>query len=264
MTRVCPKCSYARQPDDTAPDYECPACGIVYDKYEQHHAAVEAKAAAARLLVAERERRKLEAEQRQAAETARKASEAAQRQQADMIAAAIHRAGPGRAMGMGEVLGVLLVLGVLVAIFLPKADVPAPPPAAPAAVAQAKPKPAPVQRTPEAQVAAAEKRERERVEAAQLAERRDAVRQATPARAAVQNSGWDSSVHQVERYLKNALKDPDSYDGIEWSKVVPAGTGYAVRHKYRARNSFGGMVIENQIFVLDAEGNVVGFQDAGR
>lgn len=93
---------------------------------------------------------------------------------------------------------------------------------------------------------------------------REPARQAAPARAVVQNSGWDGSVHQVERYLKTALKDPDSYDGIEWSKVVPAGTGYAVRHKYRARNSFGGMVIENQIFVLDAAGNVLGSQEVGR
>lgn len=31
---ICPKCSYLRQPTDTAPAYECPKCGIVYAKYD--------------------------------------------------------------------------------------------------------------------------------------------------------------------------------------------------------------------------------------
>lgn len=31
---TCPKCHYTRQPDDTAPDYECPRCGLVYAKYK--------------------------------------------------------------------------------------------------------------------------------------------------------------------------------------------------------------------------------------
>ncbi|MDE2413242.1 MAG: hypothetical protein KGM60_00605 [Comamonadaceae bacterium] len=29
----CPKCSYERKSTDHAPDYECPSCGIIYDKY---------------------------------------------------------------------------------------------------------------------------------------------------------------------------------------------------------------------------------------
>ncbi len=32
MTTTCPQCHYTRQPSDTAPDYECPSCGIVYAK----------------------------------------------------------------------------------------------------------------------------------------------------------------------------------------------------------------------------------------
>jgi TPR repeat protein len=31
--RGCPKCSYRRRPGDTAPPWQCPRCGIVYDKY---------------------------------------------------------------------------------------------------------------------------------------------------------------------------------------------------------------------------------------
>ena len=74
----------------------------------------------------------------------------------------------------------------------------------------------------------------------------------------IQNSAWDGSVYQVKNYLKRNLKDPDSYEGIEWSNVVKNDNGtYNVRHKYRARNSFGGMVVENWVFVLDEYGNVI-------
>lgn len=34
MTTTCPKCSHTRQPTDTAPDYECPSCGIIYAKFD--------------------------------------------------------------------------------------------------------------------------------------------------------------------------------------------------------------------------------------
>ena len=34
------------------------------------------------------------------------------------------------------------------------------------------------------------------------------------------------------------------------------GNGYYVRHKYRAKNSCGGYVIENKVFFLDSNGNV--------
>ena len=74
----------------------------------------------------------------------------------------------------------------------------------------------------------------------------------------IQNSVWDGSVYQVKNYLKRSLKDPDSYEGIEWSNVIENSNGtYTVRHKYRARNSFGGMVFENWMFVLDEHGNVI-------
>lgn len=78
----------------------------------------------------------------------------------------------------------------------------------------------------------------------------------------VYNSSWDGSVRQVKDYLKNNLKDPDSYEGIEWSNVVKQGDGsFRVRHKYRAKNGFGGYVIENKVFVLDDNGNVIGLYD---
>lgn len=82
----------------------------------------------------------------------------------------------------------------------------------------------------------------------------------------VSNSAYDASVYQVEQYLKREyLKDPDSYEGIEWSKVQKDNTNslykYYVRHKYRAKNGFGGYVVEEKIFYLDQSGNVVSVTD---
>lgn len=33
MQRKCPKCGYTRKENEEAPEYECPRCGIVYEKY---------------------------------------------------------------------------------------------------------------------------------------------------------------------------------------------------------------------------------------
>jgi len=73
----------------------------------------------------------------------------------------------------------------------------------------------------------------------------------------VQNSVWNGSVREVEKYLKSTLKDPDSYESIEWGSVVETSSGYKVRHKYRAKNSLGGYIIENAIFNMDKDGNVL-------
>lgn len=73
----------------------------------------------------------------------------------------------------------------------------------------------------------------------------------------VMNSAWDGSVWQVEHYLKRRLKDPDSFEAMEWGKVilVPGGT-YQARCLYRAKNSFGGYVVEQVLVDLDRDGNV--------
>lgn len=76
------------------------------------------------------------------------------------------------------------------------------------------------------------------------------------------NSAWDGSVLQVERYLKNNLRDPDSYQSIEWSKVIKNDNGtFVVRHKYRAKNGFGGYNIEEKIFVLNKDGEIIKIND---
>lgn len=78
----------------------------------------------------------------------------------------------------------------------------------------------------------------------------------------VVNSEWDASVYQVKNYLKENLKDPDSYQSIEWSKVVKNSDGtFVVRHKFRAKNGFGGYGIENKIFKLNSSGIVISVLD---
>ena len=77
----------------------------------------------------------------------------------------------------------------------------------------------------------------------------------------VKNSSWDGSVWQVEHHLKRNLNDPDSFEAIEWSEVIDNGDGFTVRCKYRAKNSFGGYVVEEQIFVMNRRGDVVSVSD---
>jgi len=88
--------------------------------------------------------------------------------------------------------------------------------------------------------------------------RKSEVRQPTEKkeRDVVYNSGWDASVYQVEDYLKQNLKDPESLECIEWSEVQKNDYGFMVRCKYRAKNSFGGYVVNNQLFYLDKKGKV--------
>ena len=75
--------------------------------------------------------------------------------------------------------------------------------------------------------------------------------------AVVYNSSWDASVSQVVDYLNQTLLDPDSLEFIEWSPVVESNDGYQVRTKYRAKNTFGGYVIKEQLFTLDKDGQVL-------
>lgn len=86
------------------------------------------------------------------------------------------------------------------------------------------------------------------------------------AKEVVVNSEFDGSVTQVENYLKNEyLKDPDSYQSIDWSTVQKVDNNsnckFIVRHKYRAKNGFGGYNVEEQVFFLDSTGKVVDMQE---
>ena len=62
-----------------------------------------------------------------------------------------------------------------------------------------------------------------------------------------ENNSWDGSVSCVKYPLKRMLKDPGSFKPIEWSYVIDMDTHWAVRVKYRAKNSFGAYTIEHQL-----------------
>ncbi len=62
----------------------------------------------------------------------------------------------------------------------------------------------------------------------------------------------------VRTYLKTTLKDPKSYEEIDWSPSGINNEGlYYIRHKYRAKNSFGGYVVEQYVFFVDKNYNCV-------
>ncbi len=79
----------------------------------------------------------------------------------------------------------------------------------------------------------------------------------------VSNSAWDGSVSQVKEYLRKNLNDAKSVEYVEWSPVFKFedGSGFAVRCKYRAKNSFGAYVLEEKLFKLDSAGRVIGHTD---
>ncbi len=81
-----------------------------------------------------------------------------------------------------------------------------------------------------------------------------------PAKDTVYNSSWDGSVSQVKSWMNSHIKDPDSLEYIFWSKVkkIEKNGTFKVRVKYRAKNSFGGFVVEDKIFSISASGLVTG------
>ncbi|MAQ30376.1 MAG: hypothetical protein CL950_10445 [Erythrobacter sp.] len=69
-------------------------------------------------------------------------------------------------------------------------------------------------------------------------------------------SAWDGSNRSAVRLMKNQyLRDPDSFDHIE-TRILPLdeGTGeHGAWMRYRARNGFGGMNVEDIYLRIDSE-----------
>lgn len=73
---------------------------------------------------------------------------------------------------------------------------------------------------------------------------------------ALQRKYYDA-IEDSMRYLKSSLRDPDSYESIEWSPLVENDDGtYGLRHTYRARNGFGGMNVETKTFLFSSNGSI--------
>lgn len=67
----------------------------------------------------------------------------------------------------------------------------------------------------------------------------------------------------VEDFLKENLKDPKSYQSINWGELrEEAAGGYTIEHTYRAKNSFGGYAVEKKLFYITAAGKVAIATDA--
>jgi hypothetical protein len=77
------------------------------------------------------------------------------------------------------------------------------------------------------------------------------------------NSKWDGSVQEVKSYLQKNLKDPKSTEYISWSPVTSmdfeGAKAWAVRVKYRSKNSFGGYVVEDGVAFI-RHGKVVAYR----
>lgn len=69
-------------------------------------------------------------------------------------------------------------------------------------------------------------------------------------------SPWDGSHRQLESYIKKNLKDPDSYQHIE-TRYADNGNTITVTTKYRAKNSFGGYVIESSVATANIDGTLI-------
>lgn len=109
----------------------------------------------------------------------------------------------------------------------------------------------------EPQLTAGEQAERDsiaRVEAAAQA-RMDSI-EARTRKIESQFSGWDGAHRAVEDAIVERLKDPDSYEHIE-TRYRDDGTTLFVVTRYRAKNSFGGYVVNRATATVDLEGNIL-------
>ena len=71
-----------------------------------------------------------------------------------------------------------------------------------------------------------------------------------------QFSAWDGSHRQLERYIKQNMNDPDSYEHVE-TKYWDMGDHLVVLTKYRGKNAFGGKVLGMTKAEVDMQGNVI-------
>ena len=69
-------------------------------------------------------------------------------------------------------------------------------------------------------------------------------------------SPFSGAHRELQSTIKNSLKDPDSYEHIN-TGYVDKGDYLIVTTTYRAKNSFGGMVVETVKAKSDLKGKVI-------
>ncbi|MFC1688095.1 hypothetical protein ACFL07_00360 [Pseudomonadota bacterium] len=70
-----------------------------------------------------------------------------------------------------------------------------------------------------------------------------------------QFSAWDGAHQHLEKLVEANLKDPDSYEHIK-TTYRDKGDAILVVMNYRAKNSFGGYVVNRIIATYDINGNL--------
>ncbi len=67
---------------------------------------------------------------------------------------------------------------------------------------------------------------------------------------------WDGSHRQLEKIIKNAMNDPDSFKHDE-TTYVDNGSYLTVKMTYRGKNRFGAMVKNWVVAKTDLDGNII-------
>jgi len=94
----------------------------------------------------------------------------------------------------------------------------------------------------------------ERADAAEQS-RRDSI-EAREERIEAGFDPWDGNHRELERIVKAALNDPDSYDHEE-TTYRDQGDQLWIRMRFRSRNMMGGMVRHQVMALADLDGNIL-------
>ena len=70
-----------------------------------------------------------------------------------------------------------------------------------------------------------------------------------------QFSAWDGSHYNLERYIKNSMHNPDSYEHVE-TKYIDKDTYIVVITKFRGTNAFGAVVTNSMAAEVGLDGSV--------
>jgi hypothetical protein len=107
-----------------------------------------------------------------------------------------------------------------------------------------------------AQEAAAAKAAREAAEARErllaAAEAKESARKVVESRIGPMphRSGWDGTYREVEDYLARVAHDPDSVKIEPCTQVRETPEGWALACRWRARNAFGAMRVQDTMFMI--------------
>lgn len=72
-----------------------------------------------------------------------------------------------------------------------------------------------------------------------------------------QFSKWNGSHYKLEKYIKENMNDPSSYEHVETKYAVKGDSTLIVVTKYRGKNAFGGVVLQTLQAKVDLNGNIL-------